>query len=196
MNLLNVIDFGEAMKYDDLFSDIKIPTGLDKQVLVDRIVFTNWDLTPRVTDFKLFKLMINNFFKTKESSYNRLYLALIEEYNPIHNYDRYEDRKENRKNIKNDDNVLDTSTEDEDTVSASNSSIYQPKTKQTGKLKSTDKRIINDNEDYTTENHLYGNIGVTTSQQMLESEIRLRIENNIYDLISLDFRREFMLLLM
>ena len=32
--------------------------------------------------------------------------------------------------------------------------------------------------------HLYGNIGVTTSQQMLEAEVNLRMKINIYSLIS------------
>lgn len=36
-----------------------------------------------------------------------------------------------------------------------------------------------------------GNIGVTTSQQMLESEIELRCKHNMYEIIAVAFMREF-----
>lgn len=45
----------------------------------------------------------------------------------------------------------------------------------------------------THEGRLHGNIGVTTSQQMLESEIELRNKYNIYDIIINDFIDEFCL---
>lgn len=195
MNFLNVLQFGDAIG-EDLFSDIVIPNGLDKQTLVDTIVYDNWEFDVEIADFYLFKKMVTNFFKKKNDSYNRLYNALLEKYNPLHNYDRYEDRKEKTQRNKQDKNVLETKTTEEDTVSADNSNTYQPRNKTVGDLKENDTRNVEDLEDYTTENHLYGNIGVTTSQQMLESEIKLRMENNMYSLISLDFRREFMILLL
>lgn len=38
---------------------------------------------------------------------------------------------------------------------------------------------------------MYGNIGVTTSQQMIEQEMELRLKFNIYDMISMSFRSNF-----
>ena len=44
-----------------------------------------------------------------------------------------------------------------------------------------------------TENtRVHGNIGVTTSQQMIESEISLRAKYDIYKIISREFEREFL----
>ena len=44
-----------------------------------------------------------------------------------------------------------------------------------------------------TENtRIHGNIGVTTSQQMIESEISLRAKYDIYKIISREFEREFL----
>lgn len=44
-----------------------------------------------------------------------------------------------------------------------------------------------------TENtHIHGNIGVTTSQQMIESEVSLRAKYDIYKIISREFEREFL----
>lgn len=40
--------------------------------------------------------------------------------------------------------------------------------------------------------HIHGNIGVTTSQQMIESEISLRAKYDIYKIISREFEREFL----
>lgn len=35
--------------------------------------------------------------------------------------------------------------------------------------------------------HAHGNIGITTNQQMINEELALRLENNIYEIIALDF---------
>ena len=43
--------------------------------------------------------------------------------------------------------------------------------------------------------HVHGNIGVTTSQQMIESEIALWDKFNIYDFITQAFRKRFCLLI-
>ena len=43
----------------------------------------------------------------------------------------------------------------------------------------------------TRKGRAYGNIGVTTSQQMIESEIDLRLKNNMYQFISDSFRENF-----
>ena len=54
-------------------------------------------------------------------------------------------------------------------------------------------RLITENETYKTDNHLYGNIGVTTSQQMLESEFVMREKWNLYEMIARKWFGEFML---
>ena len=44
-----------------------------------------------------------------------------------------------------------------------------------------------------TENtHIHGNIGVTTTQEMIESEMSLRAKYDIYKIISREFEREFL----
>lgn len=44
------------------------------------------------------------------------------------------------------------------------------------------------------ESHIHGNIGVTTSQQMLESEISISEKLNVYDYIVQEFKRRFCIL--
>lgn len=230
MNLYDLVIWGETKGYTPLFEEIEIYEKIDKNVLSDRIIYNNWDLEPRITDYGLFKKMIDNFFKVKYNTYKRIYDSLEEEYDPLHNFNRMEVKKETRNTATIDINsrtnnvdTVDISIENgssntgatgstEHKVSAYNSTSYQPsnadiatsnsnntikntidKTK-TEETKETEDKDRNVEDNYNTDNHLYGNIGVTTSQKMLEDEIKLRSNYNVYDIIALDFRREFMLL--
>lgn len=98
----------------------------------------------------------------------------------------------------------------ENKTSAFNANDYQPNEKTTTKINygSSDKNDVNLNQTRTPniteirtpnikrtrtpnlENHIHGNIGVTTSQQMLESELQLQYWN-LYNKISNIFMKEF-----
>ena len=53
---------------------------------------------------------------------------------------------------------------------------------------------IEDDGDVTTESHIHGNIGVTTSQMMLESELNLIPKLNVINYITESFKKRFCLL--
>ena len=53
---------------------------------------------------------------------------------------------------------------------------------------------IEDDGDVTTESHIHGNIGVTTSQMMLESELSIAPKLNIINYITESFKKRFCLL--
>lgn len=98
----------------------------------------------------------------------------------------------------------------ENKTSAFNASDYQPNEKTITQINygSSDKNDVNLNQTRTPniteirtpnikrtrtpnlENHIHGNIGVTTSQQMLESELQLQYWN-LYNKISNIFMKEF-----
>lgn len=98
----------------------------------------------------------------------------------------------------------------ENKTSAFNANDYQPNEKTITQIKygSSDKNDVNLNQTRTPniteirtpnikrtrtpnlENHIHGNIGVTTSQQMLESELQLQYWN-LYNKISNLFMKEF-----
>ena len=65
----------------------------------------------------------------------------------------------------------------ENTISADNASTYQPDSK----------TVV------TPDLHTYGNIGVTTSQQMLEAELNIVTRLDLINYIADDFRNEFCL---
>ena len=64
---------------------------------------------------------------------------------------------------------------------------------------STDARTdVTNNEgsnDLIHKGNIHGNIGVTTTQQMIESEIKLRLENNLYKIIYEDIIKELCVLI-
>ena len=115
--------------------------------------------------------------------------VLKSEYNPISNYDRNET---NTKTLTN--NQTNTSTDTNtigekavtDTVSAFDSSTYSPNS-QTTESEHTDTLTKNgsltNNQTETFTSNVSGNIGVTTSQQMIESEIELRKVQVISDFL-------------
>lgn len=54
-------------------------------------------------------------------------------------------------------------------------------------------KIVND-DSITRENHTTGNIGVTTSQQMLEQEIEVAAKLNVMKIITESFKERFCIL--
>ena len=106
---------------------------------------------------------------------------------------------------------VNSSQDNEERVSAYDSDTYQPKGKNTlsGNEKRSSTDTVTDTGNASGENerqgefseqhsfthsaHMYGNIGVTTSQQMIEAE-REVVKFNIYDYITDDFKSRFCLL--
>lgn len=216
MNLINVIKWYEGQELD-IFDGIVLPVGLDKDLVINTILDLSATYIPLYTDYDLFNMKNKVFFQRNLDNFTLMYQALKEEYNPLHNYDRYEDRDESNTfdetNTRTIDETLnrdisDNSNENntnENKVSAFDSSSYQPKEQSTfngsitktssddSENKKTDNYTGNNTNKYITQNHIYGNIGVTTSQQMLESEIDLRIKYNIYEIIARMWYNEFMI---
>lgn len=107
--------------------------------------------------------------------------------------------------------TVDSSQDNEERVSAYDSDTYQPKGKNTlsGNEERTATDTVTDTGNASGENerqgefseqhtfshtaHLYGNVGVTTSQQMIEEERKV-VKFNIYDYITDDFKSRFCLL--
>ena len=147
-----------------------------------------------------FKLMSDSWWDKWEASFLAWFKAMQMEYNPIENYDRIEEWHED---IIDDNTVKQTGTVETDannsdttTVSAYDSSSFSNKDKVTSVIDSTDERDLTDkidnDRDIDHEGRIHGNIGVTTSQQMLESELKLRY-NNLYNMIADVFIKELLI---
>lgn len=198
-------------QYDNtIFDNLKLPEGVDRETVIDNILFSTAELEVLFANPETLKSIIGVWSSKKLDSWKRIFTALTEEYNALHNFDRYEVIKENVDTAR--DNVhsskanatVNSSADDKsfDSVSAYNNSGFTDKDKtvseSSGSSSSSGSNTdtIKDNEQVSrgAENHLFGNIGITTSQQMLDAEIKLRTVHNIADIITRDFKNQFCIL--
>ena len=132
--------------YDStLFDNLSLPDGYDKDTFIESLLLEHGEKCVLYSNFDFMRYSIGVWSRKWALELSRIYGALTAEYNPIHNYDRYEEYKdtENRKykseseaghtaTDKPDFNVVQDTNEDaitEEQISADNSSDYQPEHK-------------------------------------------------------------------
>ena len=227
--VITLIGIERSLSYENrsVFDDIVLPSGIDKDTLVNTIKLQAGSFEMLYSDPIFLTASINIWSKGWLETWKKWVEALAAEYDPIENYNRYEDLKiehsgsdnrsgrtqssDNRSgsNTQNGSMNESNSSTSTDQVSAFNSSSFQDKDKNTssgsGNTTSNSSGSFTDNnigniqnseqgtDQYTDKhtNHIHGNIGVLTNQSMVESEIRLREDYNIYRLISDLFIKEF-----
>lgn len=182
-----------------LFDGFSIPEQLDKDILIDSIILECADLEVTLPNYDIFKRMISSWSASRSNAWEHMYNALTEEYNALHNYDRtetHDDEWSNRRNSSMEQrsggqDVLTNRTAafngDSLATAGSDTTAYG------GTANTTDNGTESGSRDYTI--RAYGNIGVTTSQQMLESEISLRSKYDMYDIITSEFKKKFCILI-
>ena len=167
-----------------IFDGIVLPAGMDKDVLINVIMDFSGELKPYHQVPSRLKYSITNFFKRRYSQYARMYEALITQYNALENYDRIENTR--------DDNTSKSHSSSKSSsrgsVSAFNSSSFEPNNMTSGDGSSD----ANGEGHITHTSHVHGNIGVTTSAQMLRGELEIRTYD-IYKTIAMEFERELLI---
>lgn len=164
MTMLSIIGLIEADP--DLFEDMVFPEDLDGATLFQEIVFQTGELEVIYPDPVWMKHAIGSWSATMLSKWDRIYAVMTAEYNPIWNKDGNFYEKEKLSNT--------AGTK----VSAYNSSTFVD----SGQVKN----------DGTVERwrQEHGNIGVTTTQQMIKEEVDVA-NINIYQIIINDFKQRF-----
>lgn len=197
-------------EYDEhLFDDLVLPMGLNKDTFINTLMLNYGEKPTLYTSVSFMRTAIELWGIKWFDSITRIVRALSEDYNPIHNYDRYEEFEDNEKtnnkgsvtNNVNSSSSASTSGSNENTVSAYNSSTYQPDNKTTNN-NSTDIKDVSNSSGNTTNDtdrnlkhkaHLYGNIGVTQNVDMIRNELDLRTSDNVYNVIAQLFSDELLL---
>lgn len=78
--------------YDNtVFDGLYTPPDLDKQTLIDYIMMECANLELLYPNFQLMKRLITSWAGARKHSWERLYQSTVQQYNMIHNYDRYEE---------------------------------------------------------------------------------------------------------
>lgn len=204
--------------YDSgLFSEMVYPSGFtddEKQTVVGNILAECAELECLFPDTGTMRTMIGLWSKLNISVWNRIFTASQLEYNPIENYNRTEietiedDRTDSHSGT---DSSLSSNTQTNsgtdtnvNSMTSYDSNNYQAHDKSdlthghtvsdSGSGSFTHGEVITHDGDITRENHTSGNIGVTTSQQMLEQEIEVSAKLNVIKMIVDSFKERFCLL--
>ena len=217
-----------------LFDTITLPTLLEplRPQIINNIIIQCGRMEPAFSEPDVFKMVMENWFLTWGPNFKHLYETTMYEYDPIENYNRYENGSEaieedstttndDSINYTGNDSVTNTGTnsdvgsgsdEVERTISAMNSGSYQPDNKEVTSLGSTmthninNKSVMNDNDTTTRDlsevydkdwrrgygSHTHGNVGVTTTQEMIEQERKIA-EFNVVQYIVDKFRDDLCL---
>lgn len=205
--------------YDNtIFANMVLPTGMsndDKTTLINNILAELAELEIVYPDPTFMKSAIG-FWSAKElPTWERFYTAANAEYNPIENYNRMEAGTEtvDAKRTHSGSDITANSGTDSTTNSGTDTttnqiSSYDTTTLQThdtssllhGHIQSTTHgmsstlshgEVVDNDATMTRRSTIHGNIGVTTSQQMLEQEIAVSPKLNMFNLIIESFKNRF-----
>lgn len=173
--------------YDNtIFDEMLLPNDVDSSIVVDSILSECAELEIIYPVPKIMKEMIALWSARNVPVWERIYNAVTEQYNPLENYNRQEDWNQT------------------DTGSSSASGSNTDTGKVTG-YNSGDWANQNQTESYASNSgssslqtyhtsNIHGNIGVTTSQEMLEQELSVAPKTDIYDYIVKSFKNRFCLM--
>ena len=162
--------------------------SFDSDTLLASIINRAASFCVLYTDPDYFKLMSDSWWSKWKSNFLAWFRVMQKEYEPLENYDRVETWHEDI--VDDGSTTLDSDTTDTNTVSAFDSSSLQPHDKNTGTVDNT--TTLDNDRDIDHTGRVHGNIGVTTSQQMAESELKLRY-NNLYNMIADVFIKELLI---
>lgn len=178
-------------QYDPtLFDGVTLPSGMDKTLMVNQIIRQSGDLFPYYQVPPQVKTAITEWFARRKPNFEKLWEGFTAEYNPIENYDRHEDSTETPNITHTLSNSGEDSSSNEAGVQGFNGTDYVPNSRT--KSSATSSTNGTDTESGTRQytSRIHGNIGVTTSAQMLEGELALRKGFDIYVLIAEEFEAD------
>ena len=166
-----------------VFDDFQTPDAMDKKLIIDTICKNCAELSLVYSAPDQLKNLIGIWSRSNVSIWERLFSLSETEYNPIENYNKTDVHTTQRGGQR----------------------------KSAGKLKnysygfnSDEKNPHDESENEIQDNytdgeeqniHTTGNIGVTTTQQMMEQEVLIRPKLNIYNYIAESFKQEFCIML-
>ena len=163
---------------DTLFDHLVLPDGLDRDLLISKILQEASAFELVYPDFAYMQDAIAIWSRSSVDIWTRLYATEKLVYDPIENYNRHEEYSDTHSTSYTDDNFVNNQ------VAGYNSNQLVTQSHVYGEN--------NSNGDMTIKHdaHLYGNIGVTTTQQMIAEE-RDSVQFCTYDFITNDFLQKF-----
>ena len=188
-----------------LFDEMVLPedfTQDDKTLIINNLLMESAELEILYPEPDFMKKAIGAWSGKEVVSWNRLYKAMLAEYDPIENYNRKE--KTNNQNrgamthSGNDRRDRTSQSQNTNSITSFDNNNFQPHDLSVDTIGDNDVlsygHVITDSTGNLLQSEIHGNIGVTTSQQMLEQEIEVTPKLNIYTIIIESFIKRFCLL--
>lgn len=169
-----------------IFEKMQLPAGVDKATVISTIVLRNAELEVLYTNPDIMRDAIGIWSAGRLKTWEKLFATLNFDYNPIWNKDGVITEKESTTGQLNHTGSADGT--DERSVSGYNSTSYVPAEKN-----ETETGNRYDDKSSGTRNYERretGNIGITTTQQMIKEEREIS-DFDIYQFISDDFMNRF-----
>ena len=157
----------------DILDDFKLPEGIDRDNFIEMLLFDTAELELLTPDPDIMKQLLGRWSNVRVNAWSKMLDTETVEYNPIHNYDRQEDWLDNG-----------TGSSITDLSVAGFNDADMADRERTGTGTTTQSR-------HTA--RISGNIGVTTTQQMLESERESRKYSTVFEIIG-EFKERFCIL--
>ena len=198
-----------------ILDDLHIPAGINRSSLESELLLQCAEVEVIYPDPVTLKMAINLWSVSMLPIWEKMYATTVLKYDPISNYDRHEewtDSRETSGSATSSSNSTTSSTDNGTTGNTSTSSRtgfnvdagMQPAASSTdsGSTSSTSSGsgtgsssgTSSGTEEATHTGRMWGNIGVTTSQQMIQSE-RDVAEFNIVQKIVYDFQARFCIMI-
>lgn len=196
--------------YPDIFDDMALPNGVDRDLLINSIITELAEMDLLYSNPIVLKPLISVWSHKEIRIWEKLYNTTTLDYNPIDNYDRTETETTTNERTNTANGTQNNTTTNDLTIASDN--VHKVAGYDSGNLVTaesdngtvdntgtvtnniTSQSASNDIDNGTRTLHSRGNIGVTTTQQMIEQERNIS-EFNIYDYIVRSFKRRFCIML-
>lgn len=177
--------------YDStLFDGLILPDGMERDTLINNLVAECAELEILYPNPVVLKPLITVWAAKEKPVWDKLRSTQLYEYDPISNYDRTETWKTSGSNSGTRNGSSNGTVNNNITTYDSN--IAQPR--DSSSTNGTVNETVNGSSDEERTGRAYGNIGVTTTQDMIEAERRVA-QFSLYDYIINSFRQRFCLLM-
>lgn len=180
-----------------IFDGVEFPSNISVQDFIDSLLMQCGEMPVLYSSPPLLKSLINVWSNISQYSWGRLAATLTAEYNPIENYDRteeWEDSSTNTSHYTNSANNTSSGSTKEQVYGYNN--LNTPADNSASNSASTSADTSDSagtgTSAGTRKGRAHGNIGVTTTQEMLESERRVAMFN-FYDAVIRDFQKRFLI---
>ena len=162
-------------EYDNnLFQGLQLPEGLDKEAVINEILLQCAELEVMYPSIDVMKLAITTWSIANQYTWQKLYDTMVVEYNPIWN--------------------VDATVEIDRETSGSGNATDAVKGFNSNTWAESDKTDTSSSAEEDVTERRTGNLGVTTTQQMLEQERKIA-DFNMISFIAQSFKQRFCLLI-